>query len=77
MRACSMNKPDLQSKKILWIIIGFFVFYKLITFRMFDIGGDAANYWFAAKLIYYGFPYGEITHQLHDSVSFCRYIYLS
>lgn len=30
---------------------------------MFDIGGDAINYWFAAKHLYYGLTYSELTHQ--------------
>ena len=52
-----------HENKILWLLAGFFVLYKLITFRMFDIGGDAINYWFAAKHLYYGIAYGELTHQ--------------
>ncbi len=43
--------------------MAFFVFYKVITLRMFDTGGDAINYWFAAKQLYYSLPYGELTHQ--------------
>lgn len=58
-----MTDSKIHERHVLWLIAGFFILYKLITFRMFDIGGDAINYWFAAKHIYYGLVYAELTHQ--------------
>jgi hypothetical protein len=51
-------------KKILFLLLFIFLIaYKFFTFRMFDIGGDAINYWFASKHIAYGVPYIELDHQ--------------
>lgn len=58
-----MTDSGIHERRVLWLIAGFFILYKIISFRMFDIGGDAINYWFAAKHLYYGLTYSELTHQ--------------
>ncbi|HOJ29443.1 MAG TPA: glycosyltransferase family 39 protein [Spirochaetota bacterium] len=52
-----------NERMMLLLLLVFIVIYKFFTFRMFDIGGDAINYWFAAKHIYYNVPYIELDHQ--------------
>ena len=52
-----------NERMMLFLLLMFIVIYKFFTFRMFDIGGDAINYWFAAKHIYYNIPYIELDHQ--------------
>jgi 4-amino-4-deoxy-L-arabinose transferase-like glycosyltransferase len=52
-----------NERMMLFLLLMFIVIYKFFTFRMFDIGGDAINYWFAAKHIYYNIPYTELDHQ--------------
>lgn len=52
-----------EENRILLVLMVFCLFYKFFTFRMFDIGGDAINYWFAAKHIFYNLPYIELDHQ--------------
>ncbi|MCX8125280.1 MAG: glycosyltransferase family 39 protein [Spirochaetes bacterium] len=52
-----------NERMMVLLIVVFVVIYKFFTFRMFDIGGDAINYWFAAKHLYYNIPYIELDHQ--------------
>ncbi len=52
-----------NERMMLLLLLLFIVIYKFFTFRMFDIGGDAINYWFAAKHIYFNIPYIELDHQ--------------
>ncbi|MEW6527707.1 MAG: glycosyltransferase family 39 protein [Spirochaetota bacterium] len=52
-----------NERMMVLLLVVFIVIYKFFTFRMFDIGGDAINYWFAAKHIYYNIPYIELDHQ--------------
>jgi hypothetical protein len=58
------NNLENRNEKILFLLLFIFLIaYKFFTFRMFDIGGDAINYWFASKHIAYGVPYIELDHQ--------------
>lgn len=43
--------------KILLLIIFFGLFFRFLTVTTVETGGDAANYWFAAKQLIYGLPY--------------------
>ncbi len=52
-----------QERMMILLLLVFIVIYKFFTFRMFDIGGDAINYWFAAKHLYFNIPYIELDHQ--------------
>ncbi|MGQ9843961.1 MAG: ArnT family glycosyltransferase, partial [Spirochaetota bacterium] len=53
-----------KENTLLVLLIVFLFFYKFFSFRMFDIGGDAINYWFASKHILYNVSYGELDHQI-------------
>jgi hypothetical protein len=58
------TKNNINTETMMLLLLFFFIlFYKFITLRMFDIGGDAINYWFAAKHLLYNIPYGELDHQ--------------
>ncbi|MGB4270302.1 MAG: glycosyltransferase family 39 protein [Spirochaetota bacterium] len=43
--------------KVLFLILLFGIFFRLLTVTTIETGGDAANYWFAAKSLLYGLPY--------------------
>jgi len=58
-----------SENSVLFLIMFFSVFFRLLTVVNIETGGDAAGVWFYAKKIYYGLPYVN-SHWSHHAARF-------
>lgn len=62
MKQSRWERIATPENRVLFLLILFTLFFRLLTVVNIETGGDAAGVWFYAKKLYYGIPYDTWSH---------------